>query len=80
MGITQITARVNPALKKQFMNAAKKYDLPASSLLSLMMRSVAEGKRIPEMTFNTNNEQTEDLEITPALKKALQKAEAEYKA
>lgn len=50
MATVQITAKVNATVKKAFMQAAKKYDLPASSLLSMLMRMVAEGKLAPEIS------------------------------
>lgn len=47
MTVAQITAKVNPSLKKSFMQRAKYYDMPASSALSLLMRMFADGEIKP---------------------------------
>jgi len=70
-----ITAKVNPALKKEFMKAARYYDLPASGLIAMLMRMVAEGRFVPEIGRAQPDEQR-----TPELEAAAQQARAEYKA
>jgi addiction module RelB/DinJ family antitoxin len=68
----QITARVTPELKKEFMKTAKQYGLPLSWLLTMFMRMVVQGKIIPSMVTN------DDGERTPALRKAHKQAIKEF--
>lgn len=71
----QITARVNPDLKKNFTAAAQRYGLPVSGLLAMFMRMVVEGEFVPAF-----NRVYPDRMRTPELEAAAQEARAEYKA
>lgn len=61
--VAQITAKVNPSLKKSFMQRAKYYDLPASGVLSLLMRMFADGEIKPsfKMLQDDRNRAEEDM-------------------
>jgi hypothetical protein len=72
MTVAQITAKVNLSLKKKFMQKAQHYDLPASGVLSLLMRMFVEGDVVPSFKMNRDDIRTDELEAT------LQEARAEY--
>ena len=55
MTVAQITAKVNPILKKKFMAKAQECDLPASGVLSILMRMFVDGDIKPSFRVNTDD-------------------------
>jgi hypothetical protein len=55
MVVAQITAKGNPLLKKSFMQKSQEYDLPASGVLSILMRMFVNGDIIPSFRVNSDD-------------------------
>lgn len=73
MTTVQITTRVSPDVKKKFAQTAKELWMPVSTMLSMVVRSIASKKLIPELSFYADDILAEDE------KKEVKKALAEYK-
>jgi antitoxin component of RelBE/YafQ-DinJ toxin-antitoxin module len=56
MSVAQITAKVNPTLKKEFMKKAQDYDLPASGVLSILMRMFVAGDILPTFKVKSDDD------------------------
>ena len=48
--IAQVSAKISPSLKKEFIQAAKRDNMPASSILTMFIRMYVAGKFTPELS------------------------------
>jgi len=73
MGDVQVSARVNPELKKRFEQKAKRYGVSMNGLFVMFMEMVINDKLKPQLTF-----EPDDTTRTPELEQDFQQAMQEY--
>lgn len=73
MGEVQVSARVNPELKKRFEQKAKRYGVSMNWLFVMFMEMVINDKLKPQLTF-----EPDDTTRTPELEQDFQQAMQEY--
>lgn len=72
MATAQISTRVPVEVKKKFTQAAKELWLPVSTMLAMLVRSIASKKLVPEVSFYD-----EDI-LSESEKKEIKKALVDY--
>lgn len=73
MGEVQVSARVNPELKKRFEQKAKRYGVSMNGLFVMFMEMIINDKIKPQLMYDNND----DIR-TPELEQDYQQAMAEY--
>lgn len=56
MVVAQITAKVNTTLKRDFMKKSQEYDLPASGVISILMRMFVAGEILPSFKVKSDTD------------------------